>query len=217
MVWDVYEHRSNQNLQLLREWLQTNEPSALRVSTTYRGVRLGGWIHKIRQQKVQGLLSREKELGLERLGISLGSPRSASFERGIIALKAFTKREGHAFATRDVVEGGFRLGQWLNSQRAKHRAKRLSPGQVKSLESAGVVWDRGEEQYRRGLKALEQYVANHGNGDVPQSYVVEGFPLGSWIGTRRSEFRKKSIDTVKKRELERAGITWVSARKNGQN
>jgi superfamily II DNA or RNA helicase len=214
MIWDVYEHRYNQNLGLLREWLRTNDPAALRVSTTFRGVKLGGWVHKHRQNHVKGLLSRERELQIERLGISLEAPHSASFERGLDALRSFARREGHAFAVREDVEDGYKVGQWLNTQRMKYRARTLSPTQIKSLEAVGVVWDRHEEQFRIGIQALKQYVAMHGDGDVPKSYVQKGFALGSWVGSRRGDLRKGRLDASQRRQLERAGIVWVSARKN---
>ena len=202
---------------LLREWLLTNDAADLTRYTQVQGVNIGGWLGKLRQQYIHDQLDVKTQRRLEALGVPLSPPHDAAFERGLRALEAFVKREGHSFATRDVVEGGHRLGQWLNGQRAKYRAHKLSPEQIKSLELAGVVWDRKEEQFVIGIKALRNYVATHGDGDVPQSYVLDGFPLGSWVGTRRSEFRRKTMSTLKKRELERAGIAWVSARKNGRN
>jgi superfamily II DNA or RNA helicase len=214
MIWDVYAFRFEQNMSLLREWLQTNDLADLNRDVKVQGVRIGDWLGKLRQQHAHGQLDVNKQHRLKALGVPLTRPHDAAFGSGLRALETFVKREGHSFATRDVIEDGYRLGQWLNTQRAKHRARKLTPQQVKSLERAGVVWDRLEEQFATGLKALKEYVAAHGDGDVPQSHVQKGFPLGSWVGTRRADFRKGKLGVSQRRQLEHAGIVWVSARKN---
>ena len=214
MVWDIFAFRFEHNMSLLREWLLSNDPADLTRTVEVQGINIGNWLGKLRQQHVRGQLDAQTQRRLEALGVPLNPRHDAAFERGLLALGAFVKREGHAFATRDVIEDGHRLGQWLNSQRAKYRARKLTPEQVNSLERAGVVWDRLEEQFATGIKALKEYVATHGDGDVPQSHVQKGFPLGSWVGTRRADFRKGKLEVSQRRQLERAGIVWVSARKS---
>jgi superfamily II DNA or RNA helicase len=217
MIWDVYAFRLEQNMSLLCEWLLTNDLADLKRDVKVQGVRIGDWLGKLRQQHAHGQLDVKTQRRLEAIGVPLTRPHDAGFERGLLALEAFNKREGHSFATRDVIEDGHKLGLWLNNQRAKYRARKLTPEQVKSLERAGVVWDRIEEQFAIGLQSLKEYVAAHGDGDVPMSHVQKGFPLGSWVGSRRGDLRKGKLDVSQRRQLESAGIVWVSARKSASS
>jgi superfamily II DNA or RNA helicase len=217
MIWDVYAFRFEHNMSLLREWLLVNDPVNLTRFVEVQGVNIGGWLGKLRLQHVHGQLDVKTQRRLAALGVPLSSRHDAAFERGLHALESFVKREGHSFATRDVIEDGHKLGSWLNSQRARYRARKLTPEQVGSLERVGVVWDRLELQFAAGIKALKDYVATHGDGDVPQSYVQEGFPLGSWVGSRRGDLRKGKLNVSQRRQLERAGIAWVSARKSASS
>jgi hypothetical protein len=214
MIWDIFAFRFEHNMLLLRKWLLTNDPADLTRTVEVQGINIGNWLGKLRQQHVRGQLDVKTQRQLKALGVPLSPRHDAAFERGLRALENFNKREGHSFATRDVIEDGHKLGQWLNNQRAKYRARKLTPEQVDSLERAGVVWDRIEEQFAIGIQALREYVATHGDGDVPQSHVQKGFPLGAWVGTRRADLRKGKLDVSQRRQLEHAGIVWVSARKS---
>ena len=69
-------------------------------------------------------------------------PLEDSFQRGLIELRSFVAREGHA----RVPDGytaptGFALGVWVGNRRGEHRSAALSPNHVALLEAVpGWTW-----------------------------------------------------------------------------
>ncbi len=47
----------------------------------------------------------------------------------------------------------------------------------------------GEGAWRRGLRYLRAYVAQHGTATPPVHTVVDTFPLGQWVAARRRDYR----------------------------
>jgi hypothetical protein len=60
-----------------------------------------------------------------------------------------------------------------------------------------------------GLDALRRYVAREGHAQVPGGWTEDGYPLGSWCGTKRVAFKKGGLDLGRAAELEAMpGWTW---------
>jgi hypothetical protein len=98
------------------------------------------------QLKLSGQRSEEEALPkkIEEIVISLDQVRGdlllLSWENGFAALGKFVDREGHARVPGAHLEGGFRLGQWVISQRSRRDSSSLD--QIHRLESLpGWSWD----------------------------------------------------------------------------
>jgi len=90
-------------------------------------------------------------------------------------------------------QDGFVLQQWVDVQR--RRKDKLSGDCVKSLESLpGWSWRSAiEDQWERGYERLNAYVAVTNNAAIPKSHICEdGFKLGAWVGTQRSNKNRLS-------------------------
>jgi len=99
------------------------------------------------QLKLSAQKSEEKALPkkIDELQISLDQVRGdlllLSWENGFAALLKFVDREGHANVPIFHLEGGFRLGQWVISQRSRRDSSSLD--QITRLESLpDWTWDR---------------------------------------------------------------------------
>lgn len=69
------------------------------------------------------------------------------WEAGFAVLLQFVTREGHARVHPRHVEGGFRLGGWVGSQRARHKDGRMTPEQAQRLEALPRwTWDPMADQ-----------------------------------------------------------------------
>ncbi len=56
---------------------------------------------------------------------------------------------------------------------------------------------------------LERYVDQHGDARVLQTYMVDGFRLGTWVQTQRSKYSEGTLDSDRQRRLEGLrGWTW---------
>jgi hypothetical protein len=104
------------------------------------GYALGRWVHKQRQRR--GRLSEEQRQLLEALPGWTWHPREAIWEKGFAHLERFVKREGHSRVPGAFRgDGGFRLGGWVERQRAAGRRGELSEERIERLEALpGWVW-----------------------------------------------------------------------------
>ncbi|MCD8336909.1 MAG: helicase associated domain-containing protein [Lachnospiraceae bacterium] len=123
-----------------------------------------------------------------------------------------------------VTEDGIALGSWLcrirNYEKAGVRQKQLTKERVKMLDDIGMIWGKIDYFWERNYEAASDYYQEHGNLDVPASYInADGIKLGSWICRMRKE-RKKQKDTPAGRELslteeqihrlDEIGMTWAN-------
>ena len=128
--------------------------------------------------------------------------------------EAFYKKEGHLeVKKRYVTESGLSLGSWILTQRrvrAGTVAGSLSEGQIKRLDAIGMRWkDKRTGQFEKGLAELKKFVEENGHGDVNLQYeTADGFPLGKWLGSMRSKYKKGNLEEEAIQKLENAGVVW---------
>ncbi len=140
-----------------------------------------------------GDLSPERIKALEEVPGWAWNPREEDYQNGLERLRAYADREGHArVSPRYTDESGFKLGTWVKSRRTAYKKGDLSPERIKALEEVpGWSWDPREEDYQNGLERLRAYADREGHARVPPRYMDEsGFNLGSWVGRRRTEYKK---------------------------
>ena len=82
----------------------------------------------------------------------------------------------------------------------------------------GWTWDQFEAEFQRGMSALRSFVAREGHARVLKLHVenVEGddFNLGTWIVSRRSQFRRDKLSADRIAALDAIpGWTWESRRR----
>lgn len=100
--------------------------------------RLGLWVSNLRGRK--GLLPLERERRLDAIGF-IWEPREHKWEQGFIALLNFKRREGHCRVPQLHVEGNYRLGNWVSTQRKDRKI--MSAERFARLSKMGFVW-RGD-------------------------------------------------------------------------
>ena len=124
-----------------------------------------------------------------------------SWEKGYALLCEYKEEYGTAnIPKRDFYKGVF-LGNWLESQRAKYKAGKLTKSQEEALVSLGVTldplaaeWERRYEQYKRYIQQ------NGGNSDITKRTIFEGEKLGVWVVLQRRNHKigKLSEERYKK-------------------
>lgn len=177
---------------------------------TEAGAGLGAWVHRQRTLYVGGSLPEDRAAQLNTLGLRW---RVNERSRGIEEYFAFVAQHGHGrVPSTTVTATGFSLGTWVQSRRREYqqdslRTLRLWP----ELTGEGFVWqlrDR-DAQWQAGIRQLERYRAVHGDCLVPAGWVTgNGFPLGKWVETRRTEYRAGTLDLVKVDTLDLLGMVW---------
>jgi hypothetical protein len=120
------------------------------------------------------------------------SKRAAlAWEIGLRYLKEFIECKGYAAVPfRHNAADGYKLGQWIKTQRCNKRKMSLEHKTI--LESLpGWIWNVNENAWERGFHYLKEFAKNNSLSNIFQSYKTEyGYPLGRWISRQRIGKRK---------------------------
>jgi hypothetical protein len=176
---------------------------------TAHGFLLGRWISNRRIERNRGALSQERVAALDALGMTW-DPYEDGWLRGLAAARAYSEAHGdlrtpQKFRTAD----GFRLGSWLLTRRSERRRGALSEERVAALNALGMVWDRLEDNWQRGLAEARKYHQAHGHLRVPAQLVTpQGFRLGSWVSSRRTKRAQGKLRADRIAALDALGMVW---------
>ena len=118
-------------------------------------------------------------------------------ERGFAALSKFRRRKRHCRPSRDHLEGKFKLGQWVATQR--YLKDDLSVERKKRLEAIGFVWNWRDDRWEQGFAALLTFKRREGHCRVPIRHHEENFRLGYWVSTQRR--KRTELPALRKRRL----------------
>jgi len=193
--------------------------SVARSGSNLEGTRsLRTTIRAVRAAHRRGLLDERHVKSLESLPGWSWDVRQKAFQRGLDALQAFARREGHARVHFQHQEGNFNLGGWVAFKRRDYKYGRLDAAQVKALEAVrGWTWygvPSKEDRFGRGLEALRRFVKRTGHSNVPSYHVEEHFLLGTWVARMRQAYRDQRIRIDRIAALERVPHwTWQNQRR----
>ena len=117
-----------------------------RVERPYRdrdGYPLGQWVAAQLRGHQRGKLGEERRLRLEALPGWTWNRFDAAWEDGFTRLQEFVEREGHSRAPQDYRDAdGYRLGQWVSTQRQKYRQGALKNKRRRRLAALpGWTWN----------------------------------------------------------------------------
>lgn len=107
------------------------------------GIRLGQWVNAQRYTYRQGALDADRAAALETLvGWVWGASGEQRWERGFAALTHFVDEHGHTRVPYGHISvDGFRLGQWVYTQRYTYRQGALDADRAARLQALpGWVW-----------------------------------------------------------------------------
>ena len=134
-IWDARAVLWEQNFAALQKFQKREGHCRVTQGHKENGLRLGGWVREQRPRKNR--LARNQLNRLISLGFSW-DPIVEQWEQGFAALQKFRKREGHCLVPYAHEVLGLNLGSWVGTQRS--RKDRLTPDQLKRLNSLGFVW-----------------------------------------------------------------------------
>lgn len=189
----------------------------LQVPKHYRtpeGARLGNWIETqrcVKRGALYGDLTEEKIRRLEQIGMNWTTRSETSLEEGLSHAKAYKEQFGNLNVTsRYISPDGYRLGHWISAARGEYAAILNSKSgespfdipKLKALDELGMIWNKADESFQRGLRAAKEYAERNGNLEVSFIYGTgDGFALGKWLESQRT--------WMKNNKANRAGQTEV--------
>ncbi len=202
--WDVVEANWEEGFTHLCHFAEREGHAGVPVEHSEDGYRLGQWVNGQRNSYRAGKLAADRIARLESLSDWVWNPKSDSWEEGFKHLRHFVAREGHARVPQGYLENGYRLGQWVISQRSRcqdqERRARLE-------ELPGWAWDAKEAQWEEAYDLLCAYAEREGTARIPPDYVVGDIRLGRWVIKQRS--RRKMSDSEHQTRLQQIpGWVW---------
>jgi hypothetical protein len=126
------------------------------------------------------------------------------WERGFAALSKFRRRKRHCLPSRHHLEGKFKLGQWVATQR--YLKDDLSVERKRRLDAIGFVWDWRDNRWEQGFAVLLTFKCREGQCRVPIRHREGDFRLGHWVSTQRK--KRTDLPDVRKRRLKKIGFVW---------
>ena len=211
-IWSSKEYKWD----IFYKWL-TNYQEERGVINIPRGKYILGkngdvyiWLVKQLKLAKEGGLPEEKVLKLEKLNICIEKDEFIEWNEGYEIAKAFYEKYGTLDLSGCYVrDRTFNIHKWLRRQR---RLKRyLSDEQIKKLDDIGMVWVNHPHPRNHALinlRELEKYYEEHGNIDIPETYITEsGIMLGLWLHHQKEIKRQLSDRRVA--ILEGYGIDWT--------
>ena len=94
------------------------------------------------------------------MAASRGRSRTDRWEKGFAALFRFRARKGHCCPSRYHIEGKFKLGTWVITQR--YCKDNLSAERKRRLDEIGFVWDWTDYRLGAGLYSSFEVQATRG-------------------------------------------------------
>ena len=200
---------------------------------TAGGFPLGKWLYNMRFKHKRGSLDEETVRKLEKAGMiwDVGNYRWEIYYKAAEEYKnSFGDLE---IPCNYVTEDGKKLGVWLNNQKSGYRKKhRLTSGvvkkteyfgdkengltneQVQKLEALGIRWEgKSEINFERKYQIAAEYYKEHGNLEVPSTFVYKGENLGKWLNELRlarknAGLKNQNLTEEKVRKLDQIGMVW---------
>ena len=181
------------------------------------GIALGRWIAQLRFYRKSGIQSAymtpERIAAMNAIGMVWDVP-DYLWEQNYSAAVRYHRANGHLNVPADYVdEDGIRLGVWLKSVRSsrkgQNRRAELTAEQTARLDALGMNWTgKHNATWDVAYAQACKYRQEHGDLNVPSSYVTEnGIRLGRWIRSQR-EMYKTTLSETRKKKLDMLGMIW---------
>ena len=197
----------------------------LEVPTKYKteqGYSLGHWLmtqRKVRRGESFGILGEDRIAKLDSIGMVWDSYKDLSWKKNYAAAKAYYAEHGDLrIPATYMTEAGIKLGAWITNLRNYRKngaqSNYLTEERIAALDEIGMVWDVPDMLWGRNYAAAKEYYAEHGNLDVPISYVTaDGFKLGLWLSNLRNVYHDRSksyrLTDEQIESLNAIGMVWV--------
>jgi superfamily II DNA or RNA helicase len=199
--WDPFSEKWLSAFLVLKKYHQKEGHCVVPQKFVLDAHALGNWVST--QRKIKNQLSPEKIELLDSLNFCW-DPLSEQWNRCLVALQKFHHQEGHCRVGLRLTYDGIKLGHWVSNQR--RNKKKLTPEQIRKLDSLGFSWEAFAEQWEQAFTALKEFRDRVGHCRVPLGLEINGFRLGTWVGVQRKN--KSQLDEGRIKRLDSLGFCW---------
>ena len=183
----------------LQEYFEREGHSNVPHSYKIDGFNLGKWVSHRRTNFKENKLSKDKIEKLKTVNFIFYFAQER-WNIGFKHLQEYFERKGHSNAPQGYTIDGFKLGNWVATQRERFKENDHSKEQLKKLKTVNFIYHPTQEIFNTGYEYLQEYYECEGHSNVPYIYEVDGFKLGDWVSRQRAKFKnnKLSKNQIKK-------------------
>ena len=190
------------------------EHGNLIVPATYEtseGYSLGRWIRT--QRNSYESLSDEQVEKLNKIGMLWTSVIKDRWLTNYNYARRYYEENGNLVVpyAYEITDDGsnVKLGVWISSQRDSYAKGRLRDEQISMLEEIGMCWDRYDEKWEIGYSYARLFKEQKGDINfVPADYNIDGFNLGRWLNSQRTNYRNGKLNDKRIAKLSKLGFKW---------
>ena len=201
-TWDILAAKWEEGYSRLLDYVESNGHA--RVPNTYNvdDYPLGQWVGVQRRLRAKGKLDVDRERRLLELNGWVWAAHEAAWEEGFSRALDYVKSHGDDRIPKHYMVDGYPLGNWVSMQRVSYAKGTLDADRKNRLQELnGWIWDTFAAKWEEGYSRLLDYVESNGHARVPNSYNVDGYPLGAWVAAQRAKRAKGKLDVDRERRL----------------
>jgi len=171
---------------------------------------LGKWVSQQRVSYKNELLSNERKMRLEEIGVAWDS-FDTKWEAGISELLQYKAEHGDVNVPKNWPG---RLASWVAVQREFHKKGKLLSERKKRLDEIGFEWNIHDSKWDAFYKELLEYKVQHGDTKVPINWSTE---LGQWVRHQRVAKINGKILLDRECRLNEIGFSWgINEKRNAK-
>mgnify|MGYP004524839931 CR=1 FL=1 len=193
--------------------------------TDEKGYSLGFWIVKQRVKYKKGTLSEDKIKKLEEIGMIFENVNDVTWNMMYELAKKYYKHYGDLKISRkfktingyDTDENGYKLGVWINNQKAYYKKGSPSEDKIKKLEEIGMIFENvNDVTWNMMYELAKKYYKHYGDLKISRKFKTingydtdeNGYKLGVWINNQKAYYKKGSPSEDKIKKLEEIGMIF---------
>ena len=213
MIWDQPDYLWSRNYEAAKRYFAQFGNLNVPAGHVENGVKLYNWLADLRKKYRAGVLTNEQIEQMNALGMRWQSKNDIAWENGFNHAKAYADKHGSADASLNYVcEDGYKLGVWLSKCREKYTKGSLTDSQIKQLEDIKIVWNKSRKNdWDECFEKASTYYKEHGNLNVPPSYIADGVWLNKWLNEQKlilqGKRKGKTLTEAQKSKLASIGLT----------
>lgn len=184
----------------------------LLVSAKYispNGFRLGAWLSSQRVKRKKGLLTDEQVRLLDSYNMCWDVNEKKWLDGYAEAKQYFLEHGNLNIPNNYITETGFRLHEWIGTNKMAYKKGNLSNEKVSMLEEINICWNKIADNWLTTYEIAKEYQKKFNNlSEISADFKFKNCNLGEWIRTQHRSWRNGKLKVERQQMLAEIGIVF---------